>query len=169
VTRHILDGRAAFRVRSNEILLRKGLSIPDGVAVNTDRRWISVSNHNSHSVLLFENTPRLNRRSEPLGILSGVNYPHGVLFSPDDRFVVVADAGTPNVRIYAKDGGSWQGLRYPVKSVRVMDDQTFLRGRKNPEEGGPKGIDVDSHANVLVTTSTEQTLAFYDMPRLLNP
>ena len=98
VTRHTLDARAAFRVRSNEILLRNGLSIPDGVAVNTDRRWISISNHNSHSVLLFENTPRLNRRSEPVGILSGVNYPHGVFFSPDDRFVFVADAGTPYVR-----------------------------------------------------------------------
>jgi len=49
-----------------------------------------------------------------------------------------------------------------------MDDETFLRGRKNPEEGGPKGIDIDSDANVLVTTSTEQALAFYDVPRLLN-
>jgi hypothetical protein len=168
VTRHVLDGRAAFRVRSNEVLLRKALSIPDGVAVNHDRRWISISNHNSHSVLLFENTPRLNRRSEPLGVLSGVDYPHGVFFSPDDRFVFVADAGTPNVRIYAKDGDSWQGLHYPVKSVRVMDDETFLRGRNNPEEGGPKGIDVDRDANVLVMTTTEHPLAFYDLRRLLN-
>ncbi len=168
VTRHILDGRAAFRVKSNEILLHKGLGIPDGVAINIGRRWISVSNHSTHSVLLFENTPRLNRRSEPAGILSGVNYPHGVLFSPDDRFVFVADAGTPYVRVYAKDGDSWQGLRYPVKSVRLMDDETFLRGRKNPEEGGPKGIAVDSDMNVLVTTSTQQPLAFYDVPRMLN-
>ena len=168
VTRHILDGRDAFRVRSNEVLLRKGLSIPDGVAINSDGRWISVSNHNSHSVLLFEKTPRLNRRSEPVGILSGVDYPHGVFFSPDDRFVVVADAGTPYMRVYAKDGDSWQGLRYPVKSVRVMDDETFLRGRTNPEEGGPKGIDVDRDANVLVMTTTEHPLAFYDVPRLLS-
>jgi len=168
VTRHILDGRATFRVKSNEILLHKGLGVPDGVAINTDRRWICISNHNTHSVLLFENTPRLNRRSEPAGILSGVNYPHGVLFSQDDKFVFVADAGAPNVRVYAKDGDSWRGLRYPVKSVRVMDDETFLRGRKNPEEGGPKGIDANSDMNVLVTTSTQQTLAFYDVPRMLN-
>ena len=168
VTRHVIDGQAAFRVKSNEILLGKGLNIPDGVAINADRRWISVSNHKTHSVLLFENAPRLNRRSEAAGILSGVNYPHGVLFSPDDRFVFVADAGTPNVRIYAKDGGGWEGLRYPVKSVRVMDDEAFLRGRKNPEEGGPKGIDVDSDMNVLVMTSSEQTLAFYDVPWMLN-
>jgi hypothetical protein len=168
VTRHILDGRATFRVKSNEILLHKGLGVPDGVAVNTDRRWICISNHNTHSVLLFENTPRLNRRSEPAGILSGVNYPHGVLFSPDDKFVFVADAGAPNVLVYARDGDSWQGLRYPVKSVRVMDDETFLRGRKNPEEGGPKGIDANSDMNVLVTTTTQQILAFYDVPRMLN-
>jgi DNA-binding beta-propeller fold protein YncE len=117
---------------------------------------------------LFENTPRLNRRSEPAGILSGVNYPHGVLFSPDDKFVFVADAGAPNVLVYARDGDSWQGLRYPVKSVRVMDDETFLRGRKNPEEGGPKGIDANRDMNVLVTTTTQQILAFYDVPRMLN-
>ena len=50
----------------------------------------------------------------------------------------------------------------------MMDDETFLRGRNNPEEGGPKGIDVDSDMNVLVTTSTQHTLAFYDVPRMLN-
>jgi len=167
VTRHILDGRANFRVKTNEILLRKGLDIPDGVAINRDRRWISVSNHNTHNVLLFENTPRLNRRSEPAGLLSGVNYPHGVLFSPDGRFVFVADAGTPNVHVYAKVGDSWQGIRYPVRSIRVMDDETFLRGRRNPQEGGPKGIDIDSDMNVLVTTSDQQVLAFHDVPRML--
>jgi len=91
-----------------------------------------------------------------------------VLFSPDDKFVFVADAGTPNVRVYAKDGDGWQGLRYPFKSIRLMDDEIFLRGRKNPEEGGPKGIDANSDMNVLVTTSTQQTLAFYDVPRMLN-
>ena len=46
-----------------------------------------------------------------------------------------------------------------------MDDATFLRGRYNPEEGGPKGIDVDRDMSVLATTCEHQPLAFFDLGR----
>jgi DNA-binding beta-propeller fold protein YncE len=167
VTRHILEGREPFALKGNEILLSKGLSIPDGVAVNKERRWIAISNHNTHSVFLYENTPRLNGQSEPDGILRNVNYPHGVRFTPDDNFVLVADAGSPYVNIYAKDGDSWNGTRDPVTTFRVMDEMTYRRGRSHPSEGGPKGIDIDSDMNVLVTTCDQQTLAFFDLPEIL--
>lgn len=167
VTRHVLEGREPFAIKSNEILLSKGLSIPDGVAVNRERRWIAISNHNTHSVFLYENGPRLNRHSEPDGILRNVNYPHGVRFTPDDNFVLVADAGAPYVNVYAKDGASWKGIRDPVTSFRVMDEMIYRRGRHNPQEGGPKGIDIDSDMNVLVTTCEHQILAFFDLPEIL--
>lgn len=167
VTRHILEGRGHFVFKSNEILLSKGLGIPDGVAVNRERRWIAISNHKTHSVFLYENTSRLNRHSEPDGILRNVNYPHGVRFTPDDNFVLVADAGAPYVNIYAKDGDSWKGIRDPVTTFRLMDEMIYKRGRHNPQEGGPKGIDIDSDMNVLVTTCEHQTLAFFDLPEIL--
>ena len=167
VTRHILGGREPFALESNEILLRKGLSIPDGVAVNKERRWIAISNHNTHSVLLYRNTPRLNERSDPDGFLLNVNYPHGVLFTPDDKFIIVADAGSPYVNVYAKDGDSWKGTRDPFTTFRVMDEMTYRRGRFHTSEGGPKGIDIDSEMNVLVTTCEQQTLAFFNLPEIL--
>jgi DNA-binding beta-propeller fold protein YncE len=167
VTRHILETGEHFVLRNSEILLRKGLSIPDGVAVDRERRWIAISNHNTHSVLLYENTPRLNGHSEPDGILRNVNYPHGVRFTPDDNFVLVADAGAPYVNVYAKDGDSWNGTRDPVTTFRVMDEMTYRGGRFHPSEGGPKGIDIDSDMNVLVTTCEKQTLAFFDLPEVL--
>lgn len=167
VTRHILDIAGHFELKSSEILLSKGLGIPDGVAVSGDRRWIAISNHNAHSVFLYENTPGLNRHSEPDGILRNLNYPHGLLFTPDDRFMMVADAGAPYVNLYAKDGDGWKGMRDPVAAFRVMDETTFRRGRKNPQEGGPKGIDIDLGMNVLVTTCDEQVLAFFDLPSML--
>ena len=40
-------------------------------------------------------------------------------------------------------------------------------GRRNPEEGGPKGLDIDAGSKVLVVTSECQPLAFFDMPALL--
>lgn len=168
VSRHILStARGRLRVENNEVLLSRGLDIPDGVAVNRDGRWIAISNHNTHSVLLFANTPQLNQQSEPDGILRNVNCPHGLRFTADDEFLLVADAGSPHVHVYAKDGDGWRGVRDPVKSFQVMDTGTFLRGRYNPQEGGPKGIDIDHDAKVLVTTSEHQVLAFFDLPAIL--
>jgi glycosyltransferase involved in cell wall biosynthesis/DNA-binding beta-propeller fold protein YncE len=168
VSRHILSTAGGhLRVESNKVLLSRGLDIPDGVAVNRDGRWIAISNHNTHSVLLFANTPQLNQQSEPDGILRNVNCPHGLRFTTDDEFLLVADAGSPHVHVYAKDGDSWRGVRDPVTSFQVMDTGTFLRGRYNPQEGGPKGIDIDTGMDVLVTTSEHQALAFFDLPGIL--
>jgi DNA-binding beta-propeller fold protein YncE len=167
VSRHVLDGKPPFDVRSNEVLLSKGLSIPDGVAVNGNGTWIAISNHNAHCVFLYENTPRLDWHSEPEGILNNVEYPHGLRFTSDDKFMLVADAGAPYVHLYEKGADSWKGIRSPSISIRIMDDEVFMKGRHNPQEGGPKGIDIDNNMNVLVTTCEQQILAFFDLQAIL--
>ena len=167
VTRHILDAREEFRPIRNEVLLSKGLDIPDGIAVNEEWSWIAVSNHKTHNVLMYMNDPWLDRQSEPDGILRDANYPHGVRFTRDGNFVLVANAGAPYVHIYAKNGADWKGERDPIASIRVMDEETFLRGRYNPQEGGPKGVDISSNMSVFVTTCAEQTLAFFDLEKIL--
>ena len=167
VTRHILEMKEQLVLRSHEILLNRGLGVPDGVAVDRERRWIAISNHNAHSVFLYENTAQLNPHSKPDGILRNLNYPHGVRFTPDNNFVLVADAGAPYVSVYARGGDSWKGARYPVTAFRVMAETIYMRGRFHPTEGGPKGIDLDSDMNVLVTTCSEQSLAFFDLPGIL--
>ena len=92
--------------------------MPDGVAVNRDNRWIAVSNHGGHSVLLFENSPQLNLNSRTDGVLAGVACPHGVRFTPDDNFVLVADAGAPYVHVYCE---GWRQLarRRATRSRRI--------------------------------------------------
>ena len=167
VTRHLLDCDAGRAIRSSEILLHKYLNIPDGVSVSPDRRWIAVSNHTTHNVLLYENSPALNSDAEPDGILRGVCYPHGLRFSADGRHLFVADAGAPYLHIYAQDPDRWHGVRHPLATVRIMDDAVYERGRHNPEEGGPKGLDIDACSNILVVTSECQPLAFFDVPVLL--
>jgi hypothetical protein len=167
VTRHLLDCDAGRAVRHSEILLQKYLDIPDGVSVSPDRRWIAVSNHTTHHVLLYRNSPALSANAEPDGILRQASYPHGLRFSADGRHLFVADAGAPYLHIYAQDSDEWRGVRHPLATVRIMDDPMFERGRHNPEEGGPKGLDIDARSNVLVVTSECQPLAFFDVPALL--
>src|SRR5438552_5537848 len=148
VTRHLLDRDAGCALRNSEILLHKFLNVPDGVSVSPDRRWIAVSSHAAHIVLLYENSPALNSDAEPDGILRGVIYPHGLRFSADGRHLFLADAGTPYLRIYTRDLDEWRGVRHPVASVRIMDDAVFQRGRHNPEEGGPKGLDLVASSKI---------------------
>lgn len=167
VTRHLLSGDAGRTLRHSEILLQKYLDIPDGVSLSPDRRWIAVSNHSTHHVLLYEHSPALGADAEPDGILRRVAYPHGVRFSADGRHLFVADAGAPYLHIYAQDSDQWRGVRHPVASVRIMDDVVFERGRHNPEEGGPKGLDIHAGSDILVVTSEYQPLAFFDVPALL--
>lgn len=167
ITRHILDAREKFRTIRNEILVQKGLAVPDGIAVNSDMSWIAVSNHNSHSVLMFRNDSTLHPCSEPAGILSNLSYPHGVCFTQNNNFVLVADAAAPYVHLYAKTLGGWKGKHDPLASIRTMDDEIFLRGRCNPEEGGPKGIDIANNMSVFVTTCHHQPLAFFDLKKIL--
>ncbi len=167
VTRHVLDMTRGVRVRRNRMLVRRWLQIPDGVAVGGSGHWIAISNHNDHSVFMYENTPLLNRYSKPSGTLRNVAYPHGVCFTRDDRFVMVADAGAPFVHVYERKHGGWRGSQDPVASYRVLAEETFLKGRYNPEEGGPKGIDIDHDGNLLAVTCEHQVLTFFDLEAML--
>jgi hypothetical protein len=88
-------------------------------------------------------------------------------FTSDGRFVLVADGGAPYVHIYEKNRSTWRGVHNPIKSVKVMNDEDFLRGRSNAHEGGPKGIDVDNGMNVLAVTCERRPLAFFDLKAIL--
>lgn len=167
VTKHFLDIRGGHSIESYESLLKKWLDIPDGICVNKERSWVAVSNHNTHSVFLYKIRPSLTERSDPDGILRGVNFPHGLRFTSDGHFILVADAGAPYVHIYETENSLWQGVRDPVLSFRVLSDELFLRGRSMRAEGGPKGIDINNAMNVLVTTCENQPLAFFDAAAIL--
>ena len=167
VTRHILDRKDRLTLISSEKLLSNGLEVPDGLAVSNDNRWIAISNHDRNCVFLYENKHQLNVQSKPDGCLRDIIYPHGIRFTPDDNYVIVADAGSPYVNIYARNGGGWKGVHVPQATLRVMDEAAYWRGRINPQEGGPKGIDIDRDMNILVTTCEEEVLQFFDLRWML--
>jgi hypothetical protein len=159
ITRHAVADDGSLI--EGEIAARAWLAIPDGVAISGDGEWLAVSNHSAHCVFLYPRAA-LGADAEPVGILRGVGYPHGLRFDDGDRRLLVADAGAPRVHHFAAEDG-WEGVRYPVASVTVLDERRFEAAQTNPEEGGPKGIDVDPCARVLVVTSESVPLAFFDL------
>lgn len=167
ITRHVFDPDAGRATPDGEIALGKWLDVPDGISASSDGRWIAVSNHWTHGVLIYETSPALVHDRDPDGILRSMHHPHGVRFSVDGRHIFVADAGAPYVHIYASDGGDWRGVRIPMMSFKVMDDAAFLSGHVNAHEGGPKGVDLDKTATVLAVTSEHQPLAFLDLAAIL--
>jgi DNA-binding beta-propeller fold protein YncE len=168
ITRHTLHDDP-LAVTTSDVLLHRWLDVPDGVAVSADDQWIAVSNHSTHTVMLYERSSSLHESSDPDGILRGASYPHGLRFSADARHLFVADAGRPYVHVYARDGEAWRGVQHPAASLRVMDDDVFQLGlRTGPEHGGPKGIDIDRHGHVLAMTSVCQPLAFFDVSAILD-
>ena len=160
VTRHVVNRWLGYRTTSNQRLLERGLDIPDGIALSHDGRWIAVSSHGTQDVKLYRMSAPLGPGTEPAGVLQHAGYPHGVRFTSDDRHILVADAGSRMVHVYAGDG-DWSGHRAPARSATVLDEETFLRGRASPEEGGPKGLDIDRSDSVVAVTCEEQTLAFF--------
>jgi len=168
VTRHLIDLGAGCSITNHEVLFKKRLDVPDGICLSKEMQWIAVSNHSAHNVLLYENTPSLNESSDPDGILRCANYPHGLRFTSDGRFILVADGDLPYVHIYEKDDAGWRGVRNPLSSFRVLNNDDYLRGRDSrPGEGGPKGIDIHDATNIFVTTCQEQPLAFFDLSAVL--
>lgn len=165
VTRHLLDPAKRYRVVQHSVFCRDGLDIPDGIALSPDDVWAAVSSHHTNDIKLYSlaGTPD----QSPGGRLTGLGYAHGVRFTPDGRHVIVADAGAPVIHIYER-GDSWAGERGPIRTMQVLDDETFARGRTNEEEGGPKGIDIDHTGQFLAVTCEEQELTFFRLSDLLH-
>lgn len=162
VTRHVVDPQDGYRVVENRLLYRRGLKVPDGIALSPDGEWVAVSSHKTNDVKLFATPERPGRWTAAPGVLNGLSYAHGLRFTADGRFILVADAGRPVVHVYHSED-TWRGERRPVHSVTVLDDAAFARGRTNIEEGGPKGLDIDRSNQVVAMTCEEQPLAFFSL------
>lgn len=163
VSRHELDLRKGFSVKNHSIYLQAKLDVPDSVVHSSSGRFIGVSNHNGKCVHIYEKAKAFAATCLPSGTLAGHGYPHGLRFSENEKFVFVADAAQPFVHVYFDKNKKWQGEHLPVAALRVVDDAAYIRGRVNPEEGGPKGIALSRDNRVLAVTCEEEPLSFYDI------
>lgn len=148
------------------VIAESGLDVPDGIAVSPDKRFMAISNHNNHCVSIFDLKGPKGPDATIAGTLTGPSYPHGLRFSPDGKSLYVADAGQPFIHKFDAPDGNWAVNLVPAKSVRVLSEQVFLAGRHNPQEGGPKGLDLDRTGAIVAITCEEQPLAFFDVTTL---
>ncbi len=167
VTAHNVNVLRDIKVKNEGVLIREGLSIPDGICVSPDGNWVAVSNHSTGTVLLYRLEPELNKKTKPCGVLEGIVCPHAIRFSKDGHMLFVADAGSPYMHIYKTPHGDWRSTQKPYKSIRMLSEDVFSLGRYNAEEGGIKGIDIDCKNNILAVTCEHLPLAFYDLDDVL--
>lgn len=168
VSRHVVAATSGYAMTEEALLLGKWLQVPDGISLSPSRRWLAVSNHNTQNGLVYAYSPALDGEPEPLAVLRGSSFPHGIRIGENDGYVLMSDAGAPYVHVYLQSDGQWQGVYDPDLSLQVMDEALFLQGSAgNPQEGGPKGLDIDPSAGLLVTTCAAQPLAFFDLEQVL--
>jgi len=166
ISRHLIPLTNRWKFVKNSIFLQKGFNVPDGIAINKEKTWLAISNHFTHSVLLFDLLSKMTPNTESAGELVDAGYPHGLRFSADSKQIYVADAGSPFVNLYQSISGDWSGNHTPNKKIRVLGQETFIRGHTNPEEGGIKGIDLSAEGDLLAVTNTEMPLSIIYLPDL---
>lgn len=164
VSRHLVSAAGDFALVEEQVLLDRWVESPNAISVSRSQRWLALSSLNIQGVLVYPRPLTAQPEPMPQALLRGACDPHGLRFSDDDRYLVVADAGAPYVHIYFQPDGQWGGVYDPSLSLRVMDDPLFqLRNSRPPLKGGPKGVDIDCAAGILVTTCLTQPLAFFDL------
>lgn len=167
VSRHVLSTGDGFRFSEHSIFLKGDVITPDGVVRSASGRLAAVSNHRGHHVSVFDTAAEFNSASLPIAKLEGPSFPHGLQFSKDEKFILVADAGQPFVHFFYNDGKGWSGTLQPVASLRILDDAAFMRGHVNNADGGSKGIGLDPANKILAVTCQEEPFAFYNVQALL--
>jgi len=162
VTRHMVDLRTMTSL-GGEVLIDAVVNHPDGVAVSTDRSLVAVSNRVPAGVLLYANRPDLHSRSVPVGTLHGAVAAHGICFTPDDEFVLLADGARPFVYVYRRGEHGWSGDHHPIATLQVMSDEAFARSHHARDDGGPKGVAIDPSQQVVAISAEAQPLAFFPL------
>jgi DNA-binding beta-propeller fold protein YncE len=129
-----------IKILNKTLLIQNRLNLPDGIGINSNASIIACSNHNTGEVLLYKNDDQLNYRTCPFKIFTGQLFPHGLMFSSDDKYLVVTDAGSKYIFIYSMDDDK--------KYInQVVSNSNFLQ--INLEEGGMKGIDINDNEIIL--------------------
>ena len=150
-------------VTNERVFLKHNLNLPDGIALSGDHKYIAVSNHGGHNILIYEYSENLNESSSPIAILNGVQYPHGLVFNGTS--LLVTDAGSPFISVYEPNDGKWLDQENSSLKIQMMSDEAFKMGNISVHEGGFKGIDIISEWQVAAVTCSNCPLAFFDLNR----
>lgn len=165
VSAHKITLGPSVLIEHEGVLLENELQIPDGVSISADHQWIAVSNNTEGEVLIFENTPDLNRMTSAVARLQGVVCPHGLDFDAHGN-VYVADAASPYLHFFKMPSDGWKGQHLKSRPILLLERDTFYKARFASREGGIKWLHVHKAKHILMTTHQHGVLEFYDLNRL---
>jgi DNA-binding beta-propeller fold protein YncE len=130
---------------------------PDGLAFSSDGELLAVTNHDAHSVAIYQELPHSPGfyTADPVEILQGevtnLCYPHSLSFHPSNEYLAVSCAGgIKTLNLFKKI--SEQFPRYsttPEKTMEVFNPETIQLQKEWPQEGGVKGIAFSPDKNQL--------------------
>lgn len=148
------------------IVAQDGLEIPDGIALSRDGRWMAVSDHDHHRVVIYW----LANRSQSCVLCdANLHYPHGLCFDRTGHRLYVADAGGRRVHVFTTKSQWDKHANCSAFQPTAVGKDVFLKTQKDTRkevralEGGIKGIDVDPSSRVIATTCRYQTLRFFEV------
>ena len=156
------------KIKNKGVLIKRGLSTPDGVCVSPNKKWVAISNHDKSEVRIYKLTPVLNRFSDADGKLVGTAHPHGIRFSECGDKLFVANASGQHLQVYQNQNDSWKGIFEPIRTVKIVDDDVFAKADDQPEEGGVKGIEIANMGKLFVASAEHHVMDFYSTDDLLN-
>ena len=168
-----VDISNVIKIKNEGSLIKRGLHLPDGVAVSPDKKWVAVSCHDSLRVAVYRLSPFLNNYTPPSGILRNIVCPHGVRFSADGKKIFVADGGSQFLHVFESIDGRWNEVLDAVNTIKLVNNDVFMNSRLdplnriNPEEGGLKGIDFSNNDEILVTTAEDKVLRFFSTKEIM--
>jgi len=169
VTCHEIQICEDICLKKQGALIKQGLDLPDGIAIDPRQEWVATSNHNTGTAQLHKLDTSLSPLTEPSCVLQGMVCPHGLNFSQNSQQLFVTDSATQYLNIYQKPKKrGWPATMKPCKTIKVMNEETYQKGRFNIQEGGVKAIDFDHANGVAILTSTHTGLKFYLLDDLLN-
>lgn len=166
LTRHYIDARERCSLRDEIMLTGGALHMPDGLAFSHDGRWLAIASPDIDAVLLYDFSGEFTPATAPITRLHGATHPHGLAFTPDDDYLLVADAGAPFVHTHSR-GSGW-GLGDGMHTVtRVMNDDDYALFGGSPAEGGPKGLAIHPSGNLVALAAEAHSLRFFATDALL--
>lgn len=158
ISRHVLNSNNFDIIEESKFL--SNFKVPDGISITSDRKWIAVSNHDAHNILVYKNE-NITVNSVPSAILKCefLRFPHGLCFY--NNLLYVNDAGSNYIYVFKNVNGNWVGdidISFRIESMSVED---YTRAKVNDMEGGAKGLDI--FRNILAITSANCPLKFFKL------
>lgn len=131
-----------------QILKSPILNTPDGMAFSGDGELLGVTNHGTHSVLLYQRIAGSTDlySAHPVEILQGsetnLAYPHSLSFHPQTNDLAVSNSGgkkTLNIfRTNSKEFPRY--AKTPIQTIPIYAPDTVDFLDRDPKEGGVKGV-----------------------------